>query len=171
MYDAISGESFPRVFDKELLEILVLIEDRRFYTHQGFDLRAIARAGYRRIFSNRLEGASTINQQLVRVVLERREIRFRRKVKEIVFSFLVDCRFSKTDILHAYVNLVRFREGNGLDSCIKGLCSDGVLRTKRERVLLVARFKYPFVDETNRGRYLRRVELIEKVILKRYSGD
>src|SRR5690242_20336233 len=72
-----------------LQELLVSGEDHRHGRHHGFDLIAIARAVWRRIARGKYEGASTIEQQLVRVITGRYERTLRRKVREIGLAMLL----------------------------------------------------------------------------------
>ncbi|HEY8614087.1 MAG TPA: biosynthetic peptidoglycan transglycosylase, partial [Roseomonas sp.] len=62
--DPIAPESIP----KPLMDAVVAIEDRRFFDHHGVDLRGIGRALWRNLFGGRPEGASTITQQLARLL-------------------------------------------------------------------------------------------------------
>ena len=65
-----------------LSSAIVAIEDRRFYEHGGIDLRAIVRAAWRNLSGERIEGASTITQQLARMLYLSPERTFKRKVQE-----------------------------------------------------------------------------------------
>ena len=69
--------------------VLVSAEDHRAANHPGYDIFSIARAIYRFCFNGRLEGGSTIVQQLVRVLTCNYEVSIRRKVKEIGLACLV----------------------------------------------------------------------------------
>ena len=55
---------------KKLVTFLVIGEDHRYYKHPGFDIIGICRAIYKNVFLGKREGASTIEQQLVRVLTE-----------------------------------------------------------------------------------------------------
>ena len=93
---------------------VVAIEDARFYTHKGVDLKAILRATYSNAKGGRIvEGGSTITQQLVRNALPvvGKQKTVERKIKEANYAFSVDKKFSKRKILELYLNTVYFGEG------------------------------------------------------------
>ena len=89
------------------LEKLVLtLEDRRFYYHPGFDLLSIVRASLRRIQKRRITGgASTIEQQFVRTITNRREYKISRKIREIFLAILISAKYEKNLILRVYLNI------------------------------------------------------------------
>ena len=68
----------------KLVRFLVVAEDHRFYSHSGYDVIGICRAFYKNVFRGKREGASTIEQQLVRVLTEDYRYSFRRKINEII---------------------------------------------------------------------------------------
>ncbi len=93
-------------------EAFIAIEDVRFYSHHGVDLRGIARALWRDFTGGRMEqGASTITQQLVKLSFLTPEKKVKRKIQEVILSFMVERRYSKQEILEMYLNKVYF--GNG----------------------------------------------------------
>ena len=70
-----------------LVEALIVTEDRRFFTHKGFDLRGIIRAFFVNYRSGRIkQGASTITQQLARILFLNNKKTFDRKINEILIS-------------------------------------------------------------------------------------
>ncbi|MDP9073788.1 MAG: transglycosylase domain-containing protein, partial [Actinomycetota bacterium] len=87
-------------------------EDARFFTHGGIDLKSTMRALAADVRSGAaVQGASTITQQLVKTVLNTPEKTLDRKIKDAVISSRLEGRFSKRQILEAYLNTVYF--GNG----------------------------------------------------------
>lgn len=90
----------------ELLpEILVAIEDRKFYDHYGVDPLAIARAFIANIRAGKaVQGGSTITQQLVKNFFLTNERSLKRKFTEIIMAVLLDWHYEKDDILQAYIN-------------------------------------------------------------------
>lgn len=91
-----------------LKQATVAIEDRNFYEHQGFDPTGYARAVYNIIFRRKLQGGSTLTQQLVKNVLLTSERTLIRKVKEFVLTLQIEQRYSKDDILLLYLNEVPY---------------------------------------------------------------
>ena len=83
--EAVFQEHIPRELDGMLMEMLVTGEDRRFLRHCGFDPAAIARAAFWTL-RGRLQGASTIEQQLVRTITGEKQIRTTRKIREILLA-------------------------------------------------------------------------------------
>ncbi|SDX21871.1 penicillin-binding protein 1A [Roseicitreum antarcticum] len=84
----------------------VSAEDRNFYTHQGFDPRAIAAAAYEAIASRgeSVRGASTITQQVMKNFLLSGDRTGERKIKEIILATRVEGTLSKDQILELYMN-------------------------------------------------------------------
>lgn len=86
----------------------IAIEDKNFYNHFGFDIFGIIRALRTNITGGRLEGGSTITQQLVKNALLTRERSLQRKVKEAVLSVFTEVLYSKEEILEMYLNYISY---------------------------------------------------------------
>ncbi len=102
----------------DLVHAVIAIEDRRFYSHHGIDLRGILRAASHDLRGEGgLEGASTITQQLVRISYLSPERSLRRKVQEIILALWLETRLSKDQILARYLNTAYFGAGAyGIDA-------------------------------------------------------
>ena len=100
---------------KELINCFLVSEDINFYSHIGIDYRGIARAFYKNIlktFTNkRLEGASTITQQVAKNFLLTNEISYTRKIKEIIIALRMEKVLKKEQIMELYLNEIYL--GNG----------------------------------------------------------
>jgi len=83
-------------------------EDAEFYSHPGFSLRGILRALSKNIRKGKLQGGSTITQQLVKNALLSPERTYIRKIREIILSIGVELNFSKDQILEMYLNEVSY---------------------------------------------------------------
>ncbi|HEX9008117.1 MAG TPA: PBP1A family penicillin-binding protein [Patescibacteria group bacterium] len=83
-------------------------EDKDFYQHNGFSIIGIARAIYKNFTDDKLEGGSTITQQLVKNTLLSNEKTIDRKIKELILAILVEKDFSKNEIFEMYLNQVGF---------------------------------------------------------------
>lgn len=95
-----------------LRNAVVAIEDARFYSHFGVDLRGIARAAYANVRHGRVvEGGSTISQQLAKVLFLTPDRSFARKLKEAALALELERRFSKDRLLELYLNQVYFGHG------------------------------------------------------------
>lgn len=87
------------------IKMLLLIEDRRFFTHWGVDPRSIARALLVNIYSGQtVQGGSTLTQQLVKNLFLNQEKRLSRKINEAFMSFLLEFHYDKKLILETYLN-------------------------------------------------------------------
>jgi penicillin-binding protein 1B len=97
-----------------LLNGLFATEDRDFYHHYGISLRGIARAMWANIRAGGLvQGGSTITQQLVKNFYLTSERTLWRKVNEVFMSLILEYRYSKDEILEAYLNEVFLGQDGG----------------------------------------------------------
>lgn len=102
-----------------ILDIL-LLEDRQFFRHRGFELRAIPRGLKRKIRYGKVGGVSTIEQLLVRTYLQRTERTLYRKAREILFAHILNFHRSKKQILVAFVSCAYFGPSlNGAETASK----------------------------------------------------
>lgn len=96
-------EDVPDTF----IKMLLLIEDRRFFTHWGVDPRSIARALVANLSSGKtVQGGSTVTQQLVKNLFLNPEKKLTRKINEAFMSLLLEFRHDKRLILETYLNEV-----------------------------------------------------------------
>lgn len=87
----------------------IAIEDKDFYRHGGISLfGGILRAVKETVLQQKLQGGSTITQQLVKSALLTPERTITRKVKEMILALLVERRYSKDEILEMYLNQVPY---------------------------------------------------------------
>jgi penicillin-binding protein 2A len=93
-------------------EAFVATEDSRFYDHHGLDVKAIGRALYRDILAGgKVEGGSTITQQLAKNVFLTNDKSWLRKTKEAVIAINLERSYSKEKILEMYLNQIYFGHG------------------------------------------------------------
>lgn len=101
-----------KAIPKHMKDAIVAVEDRRFYSHSGIDYYGIARAIVRDLMHVSLkEGASTITQQLAKVMFLTPEKTITRKLKEIQLAIKLEKQLSKNEILELYLNNVYFGHG------------------------------------------------------------
>lgn len=93
---------------KDVVHATIAIEDQNFYTHQGFSVRGIARAVRETLMSGKVQGGSTITQQLIKSALLTPEVTITRKIKEIILAFWAERMYSKDQILEMYLNQVPY---------------------------------------------------------------
>ncbi len=97
---------------EEMIQILLSVEDENFFSHGGIDYFAVLRATFVNLSSFRIkQGASTITQQLARILLNRREKTFARKFNEALLAYYLESKFTKEEILTYYMNLVYLGHG------------------------------------------------------------
>ncbi|SFJ46276.1 biosynthetic peptidoglycan transglycosylase [Thermoflavimicrobium dichotomicum] len=101
-----------RVKNKMLVDAFVKVEDVRFYQHQGVDYYALFRATIKTLLG-RKQGGGTITMQVARnVVIGSHAQKLSRKLNEIAVAWNLDRKFSKDQVLEAYLNGIGF--GNGI---------------------------------------------------------
>ena len=91
----------------KLLDTLLLIEDRNFYFHYGVSPIGILRALYQNLIAGRtVQGGSTLTQQLVKNMFLTRDKTLWRKANEAIMALILEYRYSKDQLLEAYINEV-----------------------------------------------------------------
>jgi membrane peptidoglycan carboxypeptidase len=96
-----------------MIDAVVSVEDRTFYTNPGIDLQSIGRALLKNVGSGQtLQGGSTITQQLVKQRILTSERTLSRKVKEATLAWRLNQEYSKNEILEQYLNTVYFGENS-----------------------------------------------------------
>lgn len=91
------------------INAFVDIEDKRFYSHNGYDLKRIVKSSLVNMKNHsKSQGASTITQQLVKNTLLSNEKTYSRKVNEIMLAIKVEKNFSKDEIVNMYLNSIYF---------------------------------------------------------------
>jgi penicillin-binding protein 1A len=96
---------------ESIIQAFLASEDSSFFTHSGFDLKAIIRAALTNIFTNRLQGASTITQQVAKTFLLSSERTYTRKIKELILASRIENHFEKEEILTLYLNQIYMGQG------------------------------------------------------------
>jgi penicillin-binding protein 1A len=95
-----------------LVRAIVAVEDQRFYDHDGIDLVRVAGAAFNNVRrGSRVQGGSTLTQQLARNSFLTAEKTYTRKFKEFVLARRIEAEYSKDQILEMYLNKVYFGAG------------------------------------------------------------
>ena len=104
-------ESVP----KKVINSFISAEDKNFFSHPGVDAKGITRAIIKNIknifLEKRLEGASTITQQVAKNFLLTNEVSVKRKIKEAILAFRIERAYSKERIMELYLNQIYLGEG------------------------------------------------------------
>jgi len=94
-------------YPKEMVNMLLLIEDQSFFQHWGVDFKEIVRVFYGYFLEDRpIRGASTITQQLIKNTLLSRDKTLSRKIDEVLMAMLMELNYDKNYILERYMNTV-----------------------------------------------------------------
>ena len=105
---------FESIPDK-VVNAFLSAEDKNFFSHPGIDAKGILRAIIKNIKNisqnKRLEGASTITQQVAKNFLLSNEVSIKRKVKEAILAFRIERAYTKERILELYLNQIYLGQG------------------------------------------------------------
>ena len=97
---------------ENLKKALIATEDKNFYRHHGYDISGLVRSTVQNVLAGRVvQGASTITQQLARVLFLNNERTFDRKLKELFIAARIEKTISKDQILEMYMNSVYLGAG------------------------------------------------------------
>ncbi|MCC2641920.1 MAG: mrcA [Nitrospira sp.] len=98
---------------KNLIKAVIATEDARFFEHPGLDIVGILRAAWTNIRhgGRKVEGASTITQQLARSLFLSTERTFDRKLRELILAYKMELVLTKEQILEMYLNQIYFGQG------------------------------------------------------------
>ncbi len=117
----VSSEEIPDM----VKQAFVSIEDKRFYTHNGVDIKGIMRALVAMVQNGKISGGgSTITQQLARNVFLTQDKTWERKIEEAFIALALEQKYSKDQILTYYINNVYYMNGYyGIGSAAEGYFS------------------------------------------------
>lgn len=119
-------------------------EDHRARFHYGVDQIGILRALFKRFFRSEIQGASTIEQQFVRVVTGDYSYSFQRKIKEQLLAVLLSNKRKKIDIAKAYLAIAYYgHDCEGVSGISSLVGSDLKLASESQVISIMARLKYP----------------------------
>lgn len=154
---------------KDYLDAVVSIEDHRFYSHNGIDILSIIRSSYVNLKRKSLDyGASTITQQVGRIMYFTQEKSPIRKIAEIFVAFNLEKNYSKEEILELYVNIIYFGKGYyGIYNASQGYFNKTPDELSFEEATYLAGLPnapsiYSVNDELGEERRLQVVEAINK---------
>lgn len=97
---------------KYVIDATILIEDKDFYNHHGFDILRIMKAIYINIINkDYIQGASTITQQYAKNLYLNFDKTLKRKINEVWYTIQIETNYSKDEILEGYLNLINYGHG------------------------------------------------------------
>ena len=173
---------------KKVVNSFLSAEDKNFFNHPGVDAKGILRATIKNIKNisqnKRLEGASTITQQVAKNFLLTNEVSMKRKIKEAILAFRIERAYTKERILELYLNQIYLGQGTyGIaaasleyfDKPIKELTySDAALLAALPKAPSKYNpYRYPKIAEFRRNLVLQNLEennFISKKQLKKLSN-
>ncbi len=155
--------------DEKLKNAVIAIEDRKFYTHHGFDVLRIAKAMMTNIESGYIvQGASTITQQLVKNLYLDFSQTWKRKLEEAFLTIITEIQYDKDDILEAYLNTINYGNGNyGVSNASLYYFNKDVSNlTLEEAIILAGIPKSPnkFNPISNKEESINRAKIVAKAM-------
>lgn len=113
---------------KYAIQASIALEDQKFYEHGGFSVSGIVRGIFlRALQGKRLEGGSTITQQLIKNAILTNERSVTRKIKEILLAYQLEKRYKKDEILQMYFNEIPYGGSiYGIESAAQGFFGKSV---------------------------------------------
>ena len=142
---------------KRLRNAFIAVEDARFYSHSGVDLKRIVGAFVSNLTSSGTQGGSTITQQLIKNTLLSSEQSYKRKIQEAYLALQLENRYSKDEILECYLNTIYLGENYyGVQVAAQGYFGKdlGDL-TLRECAILAGATNNPYYYNPRRNLYTR----------------
>ncbi len=177
-YEHVTIDEIPQ----DLKEAVISTEDKNFYTHDGYDIFGIARSIIVNIINKRAtQGASTITQQLARILFLSNEKTFERKIKEIQIAARIEKSISKDKILEMYLNNVYLGSGAyGVGAAASIYFNKSLSELTLAESALIAGLPqapslyspYKNIDkaEKRRNKVLKRMYIMKKITRKQYEA-
>lgn len=106
--------------DKDVINATISIEDKKFFSHHGFDFLRIAKSMYNNIISGtRNEGASTITQQYAKNLYLDFDKTWKRKINEAWLTVRMETHYTKEEIIEGYLNTINYGGIFGIENASK----------------------------------------------------
>lgn len=178
---AASGEKILTLGGREVIPLnrispffvqaIIATEDHRFWEHHGVDKLRTLKALWITLFDpGRIQGASTITQQLAKNLFFSFRRTYMRKVRELLVALQIEARYSKKSILEAYLNQIPFGVGaHGVEQAARFILGKPALELSlAEAALLAGLPKSP--TRYNPYRYFERAKIRQKIVLSRMAA-
>ncbi len=176
-YKQVSINEIP----KYLKDAIISTEDKNFYAHEGYDIFGIVRSIFVNIINKKAsQGASTITQQLARILFLSNEKTFTRKIKEIQIAARIEKTISKDKILEMYLNNVYLGAGSyGVGAAASTYFNKKLSQLTLAECALLAGlpqapsvyspFKNIKLAEKRRNKVLKRMYIMKTISKKQYE--
>ncbi len=145
---------------QNLCNAFVAVEDARFYTHNGIDLKRIAGSFISNFVSGTNQGGSTITQQLIKNTVLSSEQSYKRKIQEAYLAMQLETRYTKAQILECYLNTIYLGENYyGVEVAAQGYFGKSLSELSlRECAMLAGMTNSPYYYNPRRNFYSRSSE-------------
>jgi len=133
---------------KKLVDMLVAVEDRDFFNHWGLNPRRVTIVALKNLLKLKIEaGASTITQQLARMLFLTREKTLERKFKEALTAVKLERTYSKEEIIQMYLNQYYFHRAYGISAAARAFFDKNVSElTINDCAILLGMLKGPTIN-------------------------
>ena len=158
---------------ENLQHAFVAVEDARFYTHNGIDLKRIAGAFISNFVTGSQQGGSTITQQLIKNTILSSEQSYKRKIQEAYLAMQLENQYSKDQIIESYLNTIYLGENYyGVYTAAKGYFGKELKDlTLRECAMLAGLCTNPYYYNPRRNFYLRQSETTDYAAITNNRTD
>ncbi|NLO86263.1 MAG: PBP1A family penicillin-binding protein [Clostridiales bacterium] len=145
---------------ENLRNAFVAVEDMRFYSHNGIDIKRIIGSFVNNFVSGSQQGGSTITQQLIKNTVLSNELSYKRKIQEAYLAMQLETRYSKLQILEYYLNTIYMGENYyGVQVAAEGYFGKELSNlTLRECAMLAGLTNNPYYYNPRRNFYVRTSE-------------
>ncbi len=153
-------------------EATIAIEDHDFYSHLGFSIRGIVRSAKEIAINKRVQGGSTITQQLIKSALLTPDVNIIRKTKELILAFWAERIYTKDQILEMYFNQVPYGgTAWGIESAAQTYFRKSVTEINLAEAALLAGLPAAPTEYSPFGNHPDKAFIRQKEVLRRMHAD
>ncbi|MBQ7455491.1 MAG: transglycosylase domain-containing protein [Clostridia bacterium] len=156
-----------------LQHAFVAVEDARFYTHNGVDVKRIVGAFVTNFITGSQQGGSTITQQLIKNTILSSEQSYKRKIQEAYLAMQLEAQYTKDEILESYLNTIYLGENYyGVYTAAQGYFGKDLRDlTLRECAMLAGMCTNPYYYNPRRNYYTRQSETTDYAAITNNRTD
>ncbi|MEG2252067.1 MAG: transglycosylase domain-containing protein, partial [Clostridia bacterium] len=158
---------------EKLRNAFVAVEDARFYTHNGIDLKRIIGSFVNNFVSSTTQGGSTITQQLIKNTVLSSEQSYKRKIQEAYLAMQLETKYTKAQILESYLNTIYLGENYyGVQVAAQGYFGKDLSElTLRECAMLAGITNNPYYYNPRRNFFVRKSDTTDYAKLTNDRAD